>query len=572
MADAFAACGLDPDHGAVVVSQRPDLCQFQCNGAFALAKSMRRNPRELAQEILDKVDRNGMISELSIAGPGFININLDDSWLATALRELAAEERLGCPYAEPRQKVILDFGGPNVAKLMHVGHLRSTIIGDSLQRIFRFVGHEVLSDVHHGDWGTQMGMVITEIQGRWPDLPFFDPTWDSAYPDELPFSNSDLEEIYPAAATRCKSNDAEMEAARRATQQLQGGLPGYRALWERIVALSTGHMRESFAELGVTFDLWLGESHYHDQLEDMIGDLVDRGIAVSDAGAVVIKLDSEEIPPLLLEKTGGGFLYGTTDLATIRERTLKYTAQAILYVVDKRQGLHFQQVFAAARKAGYAQDATLEHIPFGTMNGTDGRPFKTRAGGVMRLESLIQMVRDQARLVVQAAGVGNDYPPEEQHAVADMVALAALKFADLQNNIATDYIFDLEKFSRFEGKTGPYLQYAAVRIKSILRKAEARGVAAGALSIGGKEERDLALQLCLFPHALDRAHVERSPKLICDYLYELAQVFTRFYNECPVLNEEQAQVRESRMAFCEATLPVMLLGLDLLGIPVPERM
>ncbi|MCC6142587.1 MAG: arginine--tRNA ligase, partial [Candidatus Hydrogenedentes bacterium] len=346
MSQAFAHCGLDPSQGVVVISARPDLCQFQCNGAFALAKELRRNPRELAQQVVDAVDRGELIEDLSLAGPGFINIMLNDEWLAGQVSAIAADSRLGCPKADPPRKIVLDFGGPNVAKLMHVGHLRSTIIGDSLQRILRFVGHEVVSDVHQGDWGTQMGMVITEVQRRWPDLPFFQEGFQGEYEGELPFTNDDLEEIYPAAAARCKSDDQEMEAARQATQQLQSGAPGYRSLWVRIVALSTQHMRETFAELGVHFDLWLGESHYHDQLSNMIDDLFDRGIAVNDAGAVVVRLDEDEMPPLLVEKTGGGFLYGTTDLATIRERARALAAEAILYVVDKRQGLHFQQVFA----------------------------------------------------------------------------------------------------------------------------------------------------------------------------------------------------------------------------------
>lgn len=572
---AFTAAGLDAAHGAVVVSQRPDLCDFQCNGAFALAKTLKRNPRELAQEIAALTERGAAIAKIEIAGPGFLNITVAEAFLAARLDAMAAAERLGWTGAAKPERVILDYGGPNVAKAMHVGHLRSTIIGDSLRRILSEAGHETRSDVHHGDWGTQMGMVITEVRRRWPALPYFAADGEGPFPEAPPFDNSALEEIYPAAAARCKEDAAAMAEAREATQRLQSGHPGYTALWKQIVALSRAHMEEAFSELGVHFDLWLGESHYHGRLAKMVADLEKRGVAKLDDGAIIVPFDEDAggLPPLLLRKSDGGYLYGTTDLATIQERVEDLGAQQILYVVDKRQGNHFRQVFAAARKAGYAgEEVTLAHIAFGTMNGPDGKPFKTRAGGVMRLEQLIEMVKEQARAAVAAAGVGAAYPETEQRAIADKVALAALKFADLSNNIETDYIFDIEKFARFEGKTGPYLQYAAVRIKSILRKAEDRGETAGRAAIAHPRERELALLLALYPAALDRALAEWAPKHICDALYALAQSFTRFYGECPVLNETDAPIRASRLAICQLTLRALEHGLNLLGIEAPERM
>jgi arginyl-tRNA synthetase len=581
-AGAFAALGLDPSYGEVVVSNRPDLADLQCNGALPGAKQARQNPRELAQAViaaLDAGEREEMLAAVDIAGPGFINIRLRDDFLAHHLDAMAADERLGVPAVAKPRTVVLDFGGANVAKRMHIGHLRPSIIGDSLQRIFRFDGHRVISDIHMGDWGTQMGQLIMEIKRRQPDLPYFDPDFTGPYPDESPVTMEDLGEIYPAASARYKDDVEFAEAARRATKELQDGRPGYRALWQHFVDVSIAALKEDFEQLNVNFDMWLGESHAHEWIAPLVERLQASGIARNSAGALIIDVaepgDKTDIPPMMLLKSDGSFLYGTTDLATIQLRVDELGAEMIFYVVDVRQSLHFEQVFRAARRAGIApaDKVVLEHLPNGTINGPDGRPFKTRAGGVPTLKEVIDLVVDKARERLSELEAAGAYSPEEREQIAEQVGIAALKFGDLINHRTTDYVFDLDRFTSFEGRTGPYLLYAAVRTKSILRRASEQGVTAGPmLSPAGPEERELMLKLAQFPDVIDFSVKTRAPNHLADYVYNLAITFNRFYRDYHILSERDTVRQKSWLALSQYALAQMEQGLSLLGIDVPERM
>jgi arginyl-tRNA synthetase len=571
--DAFQAAGLERRHGNVLVSGRPDLCQFQCNGAMPAAKAAGLKPREAAEKVLDGLRGNPAFSKLELAGPGFINLDLSDAWLGAQARTALADGRCGLPLLDG-QKVLLDYGGPNVAKPLHVGHLRSAIIGDSLKRLHRFLGRSVLGDIHLGDWGTQMGMLIEAVREEQPDLAYFAEGAVGPFPPESPVSLADLERLYPAMSARCKEDPALAQKARTATQALQAGHPGYRALWRHFVDVSIVAIRKDFAELGVTWDLWLGESDSQAAIPAMLKDLAGRGVSASSEGATVIHLDpiaNTETPPLLLVKKDGGYLYGTTDLATLRDRVAE-GAKRLLYVADKRQSLHFAQVFQGAEKAGYLDGARAEHVAFGTVNGKDGKPFKTRDGGVMRLQTLIQMAREEAGKRLAESGLGEDLPDDERADIAAKVAVAALKFADLSNHRSSDYAFDIEKFTQFEGKTGPYLLYAAVRMKSILRKAEERGFQAGALADPGDFERPLLLGLLGLPEALLRAEAESAPHVICEAAYDLASRFSGFYQACSILHEEDAARRAGWLGLTKASLDALETLLGLLGIETPGRM
>jgi arginyl-tRNA synthetase len=538
-----------------------------------------KKPREIAEAVVLKVESSAseMISALSIAGPGFINITLQDTFLAVSANRLLADPRLGVPEKPNPHTVIVDFGGPNVAKPMHVGHLRSTIIGDCLQRLIRFLGDKVISDIHLGDWGTQMGMLICELQRRQPDLPYFDEKPHGSYPAEPPITLAALEEMYPTASKRCKSDDAAMLEAVRATAQLQRGRPGYVALWEHFASLSVSELKRDFGSLGVAFDQWLGESSYGDRMSDLVTGLMERGVAVCSDGAVVLPVaeqgDTKDVPPLLLEKSEGGYLYGTSDLAAIQDRIERFHADEMLYVVDKRQSLHFTQLFRAARKAGLAgPNVPLQHVAFGTMNGTDGKPYKTREGGVMKLSDLVRSVELKASGRMEDAGVAQELSQAERDDVAHKVAIATLKFADLSNHRESDYTFDIEKFTRFEGKTGPYLLYTAVRIKSILRNAKAKGLMPGSVSQPSAQERQLILLLCSLPDVLTNARESFLPNYLCEFAYEVAQEFNRFYRECHILSEPDRDKQASWLALIQLVLNELELVLGILGIEIPEKM
>ncbi|HXC55352.1 MAG TPA: arginine--tRNA ligase [Rhizomicrobium sp.] len=574
---AFAAEGLSASFGQVQRSDRPDLAQFQCNGALAAAKVAKANPRAIAEKVAARLKADSLFAKVEIAGPGFINLDLTDDALALRLGTMAKDKRLGAPESGDGKVLVIDFGGPNVAKTMHVGHLRSSVIGDSLQRLFRANGWHVTSDIHLGDWGLQMGQLISEVAHRGIAPIYFDADFTGPYPVTSPVTMDDLEVMFPAASAACKADPARLAEARQATADLQAARPGYRALWQHFFNVSKVGLDREFASLGVHFDLWKGEASVDPITGPMVEDLKARRIAVESDGALVIPVernsDKKEMPPLILVKSDGAVLYGTTDLATVIDRVASQDPDLILYVVDQRQHLHFEQVFRAAEKAGIAGKATLEHAGFGTMNGTDGKPFKTRAGGVMKLFDLIAMVTAEAEKRLAEQGIGADYSAEERAAIARMVGIATLKFADLSNYRLTDYIFDLERFSRFEGKTGPYLQYAAVRIKSILRKADEKDFAPAARAVlTSPEERALILQLLGLADAMSGAEARRAPNILCEYAFELAQAFSRFYAAFHILSESDDAVRASRLGLCGLTLAVLTKVLDLLGIEIPERM
>jgi arginyl-tRNA synthetase len=572
--DAFEAEGVARSFGQVQVSDRPDLAAFQCNGALAAAKAAKANPRAIAEKIAARLKADPIFAKVEIAGPGFLNLDVTDAVLASGLDAMRADARGGAPDTGNGRTVVIDFGGPNVAKPMHVGHLRSSIIGDCLQRLFRANGWKVVSDVHLGDWGLQMGQLISAIELEGTAPVYFDPNVTGPYPSEPPVTMDDLETLYPRASAACKADPARLEAARRATVELQAGRPGYRALWQHFVTVSEQGLSREFASLGVTFDLWNGESSVDGLIAPMIADLKARGLAVESEGALVVNVarddDKKPMPPLILVKSEGGILYGTTDLATVIERVRAQDPSLILYVVDHRQHGHFEQVFRAAQLGDLAGKALLEHVGYGTMNGPDGKPFKTRAGGVMKLYDLIEMAKAEAEKRLAEQNIGADFSADERAEIARKVGIATIKFADLSHQRTTDYVFDIERFSTFEGKTGPYLQYAAVRIQSILRKAGSHDAVPAALQ--APEDRALALQLLSLPDAMIAAEDKRAPNILCDYAFELAQGFSRFYAAHHILSESDAGLRAARLGLCAQVLAVMTKVLDLLGIEVPQRM
>ncbi len=575
---AFEAENLPVDLGAVRVSDRPDLAQFQCNGAMAAAKIAKCAPRQVAEAICKRLEGHEALAKVEIAGPGFINIDLKDEFINSHLADFSHSKTLGADPAGAGQTIVLDYGGPNIAKAMHVGHLRSSIIGDSVRRICLFAGYNALGDVHMGDWGTQMGQVISELEIMHPDWPYFDQSFKGKYPEESPLSMADLEDIYPKASAACKADEKRADLARQATVELQQGRSGYRALWQHLVNVSIDSMKANFDILGVHFDLWKGESSVHPRVLPMIQSLTKKNLAIESDGALVVPVarndDSKEFPPLMLRKRDGAVIYGTTDLATIVERMEVDKPAKIIYIVDQRQSLHFEQVFRAARLSNIAPEGQVEliHAGFGTMNGTDGKPFKTRAGGVMRLEDLIAMGIEKANARLDEAHLAADMEPSERAEIAYKVAIAAIRFADLQNNRVADYVFDLDRLTAFEGKTGPYLLYQAVRIKSLLRKAADKGLMPSETLDLRDEDRPLGLLLAEFPDHFALALKNYTPHVLCDYAYKLAQAFSSFYGNCHILSEEDAVLRGSRLKLCEMTARQLETILDLLGIQIPERM
>ncbi|HEY2323753.1 MAG TPA: arginine--tRNA ligase [Thermoanaerobaculia bacterium] len=557
---AFAEYGADFAFGRVIVSNRPDLCDVQCNGAFAAAKMLKKAPPQIASDIRERIAAHPAFSKAEVAG-GYLNLTLSDEWLIAE-----SGERLDAIRAEQKLKIIVDYGGANVAKPLHVGHLRSAIIGESLKRICRSLGHEVIGDVHLGDWGLQMGMIIHELSLRFPGV------------TDPPVTLDDLDEIYPSASAKSKSDETYLNAAREATAKLQAGDPAYRALWRKIVSLSIADLKNDYQKLETYFDLWYGESDVNDLIPALIERLKREGFARTSEGALVVDVaepdDKQEIPPAILQKADGAVLYATTDLATIEMRVQEMHPDLILYVIDKRQSLHMLQVFRCAWKTGVApQSLAMEHDGFGTMNGPDGKPFKTRAGGTMKLKDLIDLVTTRAEQRIEEANVAAGLPEEERKEIARMVGVATLKFADLSNTRTKDYVFDIDRFSSFEGRTGPYLLYTAVRAKSILRKAEEREAALGTL-IAPRDavERDVLLSLALFRDKVLAAFANRAPNEIADYTYELASRFARYYHEHHILSEEDEAVRASSLELVRRVLDTLVLSLDLLGIDVPERM
>jgi arginyl-tRNA synthetase len=582
---AFAGAGLAASYGRVTPSDRPDLADFQCNGALAAAKAAGRKPRDIAEEVAARLAGDARLAEVSLAGPGFINLRVASPTLAARAAEIAADERAGAGAVPAQRRVLVDYGGPNVAKEMHVGHLRASIIGESLKRLYRFLGDEVLGDAHFGDWGFQMGLLITAVLDEDPPLAELIARYEGD-PSEAnraaAISNvtaaialEDLDRLYPAASARSKEDAGYRDRARRATAELQGGRAGYRLLWEHFAAVTRAALTRDFHALGVDFDVWKGESDVNDLIEPMVAELRETGLLIADQGAEIIRVgrndDKRELPPLIVVSSEGSAMYGTTDLATILDRRRYFDPELALYVVDQRQADHFEVVFRASYLAGYAQEGQLEHLGFGTMNGADGKPFKTRAGGILKLRELIGMITGKARERLAEAGLGAELPPEEFEATALKVAVAALKFADLSNYRGTSYVFDLDRFSSFEGKTGPYLLYQAVRVKSLLRRAAEEGAKPGPIEIAEGAERDLALALDAFEHALAEAYDKKAPNFIAEHAYRLAGAFSRFYHDCPIMTAAP-DLRCSRLALAGATLAQLEQALSLLGIETPERM
>ena len=574
---AFEKAGYDSSYGKVGVSNRPDLCEYQCNGAMAGAKAYKKAPFMIADDVVGNLADSKVFSMKEMVKPGFINLKVSEEFLADYLKEMEKDEKLGADTAQEPKTIVIDYGGPNVAKPLHVGHLRSAIIGESIKRIGRFVGHKVIGDVHLGDWGLQMGLIITELKHRQPELVYFDDSYTGEYPAEAPFTISELEEIYPCASGKSKEDEAYRQEALEATHLLQQGKPGYMALWNHIMSVSVTDLKRNYANLNVSFDLWKKESDAQPYIPDMVEMMKEKGFAYEDQGALVVDVkeetDTKEIPPCMLLKSDGASLYTTTDLATIVERMKLFQPDEILYVVDKRQELHFIQVFRCARKTGLVEEDTrLSFLGFGTMNGKDGKPFKTREGGVMRLENLIADIDEEMfTKIVENRSVRD----KDARDTAKIVGLAAIKYGDLSNQATKDYIFDVDRFTSFEGNTGPYILYTIVRIKSILnRYVEAGGnlEAGEILPASNSSEKNLMLQLSGFGSMIESAFEEKAPHKICAYIYEVSNAFNSFYHETKILSEENQAQKESYIRLLQLTKRVLETSIDLLGFEAPDKM
>ena len=572
VAEAFEAAGYDAACGKVTVSNRPDLCEFQCNGAMPAAKAEHKAPLVIAEAVAEKLQNSEVFASAEAVKPGFLNLRVKPEYLAAHLEQMRAQAHLGVAGSVPARTVVLDYGGPNVAKPLHVGHLRPAIIGESIKRIYRYFGDTVIGDIHLGDWGLQMGLVIAELQERQPDLPYFDEN-ATEYPESAPCTVSELEEIYPFASAKSKQDPAFAKKAHEITAQLQAHQRGYYALWQRILAISVADLKQNYEKLNVSFDVWKGESDAEPYIPPMLKELEARGVLTESEGAKVIEVaepgDKKEMPPCIVVKSDGATLYATTDLATIVQRMQDYHPDKILYVTDKRQSLHFEQVFRAARKGGLVPAATeLQHIGFGTMNGKDGKPFKTRDGGVMRLQTLIE---DITAYVEAKISENKLVEGEEAHETARLIAVAALKYGDLSNLATKDYIFDLERFSAFEGNTGPYLLYTIVRVKSILSR---YGKPAGLPIVPADSDSAKVLQLVLsqMPDQLQMAYRDSAPNAVCAYVYELAQAVNQFYHETRILTEPDEEKQRSYIALIAMAKRAMEECIDLLGFSAPDKM
>ena len=574
---AFEACGYDASYGRTGISNRPDLCEYQCNGAMAAKKAYQKAPIVIAQEVAAKLQDGETFAEVSAVNPGFINIKVSGGFLADYLREMQADEDLSVEKTQEPRTIIIDYGGPNVAKPLHVGHLRSAIIGESVKPIARFVGHRVIGDVHLGDWGLQMGLIITEVRHREPKLPYFDESFTGEYPKDAPFSISELEEIYPTASAKSKEDEAYREEALEATAKLQDGVRGYRALWQHVLDVSVTDLKKNYRNLNVEFDLWKGESDARTYIPDMVQRMKKEGYAYEDQGALIVDVkeesDTKEVPPCIILKSDGAALYTTTDLATIVDRMQTYEPDQLIYIVDKRQEMHFTQVFRCARRTGLVREDTgLTFLGFGTMNGKDGKPFKTREGGVMRLETLIADINAE---MYKKITENHEVDPQEARETAKLVGLSAIKYGDLSNQASKDYIFDTDKFTSFEGNTGPYILYTIVRIKSILNKYRDNGgsVEKGhILAPANESEKSLMMELVKFNGMIAQAFEETAPHKVCAFIYDLANAFNRFYHETRILGEEDAARQTSWIELLDLTREVLETSIDLLGFEAPERM
>ena len=583
---AFVAAGYDAKYGKVTLSNRPDLCEYQCNGAMAAAKEYKCAPFMISDKIAEALSGNPMFAMAESVKPGFLNIRISNEYLAEYLNSMQEDEgRYGCEKAAEPKTIMIDYGGPNVAKPLHVGHLRSAIIGESVKRIGKFMGHHMIGDVHLGDWGLQMGLIITELKLRRPELVYFDENFEGEYPKEAPFTIAELEEIYPTASGRSKEDAAYKEAAMQATYELQHGRRVYQALLKHILDVSVSDLKKNYENLNVSFELWKGESDAQPYIPDMVQKMKDDGYAYISDGALVVDVkeetDTKEIPPCMILKSDGASLYNTTDLATMVWRMKDYHPDELIYVVDKRQELYFTQVFRCARKTGIVKPETrLKFLGFGTMNGKDGKPFKTREGGVMRLEYLVSAINEEMLKKItenQKSKEDLDIDQEEAVRTAKTVALSAIKYGDLSNQASKDYIFDIDRFTSFEGNTGPYILYTIVRIKSILSKYEAMGKDVSACSsvikaADSENEKNLMLVLSRFNAVMENAFEETAPHKICAYIYELANAFNGFYHGTKILSEENEEIQKSYIAVLCLTKSILETCIDVLGFSAPDRM
>ena len=581
--NAFTGQGYDAKYGKVTLSNRPDLCEYQCNGAMAVAKEYKCAPFMISDKIAQALAENELFESVESVKPGFINMKVSPAYLAKYVSDMKADEgRFGCDKAAHPKTIIVDYGGANVAKPLHVGHLRSAVIGESIKRIGKFMGHHMIGDVHLGDWGLQMGLIIVELKERKPDLVYYDESYTGEYPKEAPFTISELEDIYPTASKKSKEDEAFREAAMEATSQLQAGRRGYRALLAHILDVSVTDLKKNYDNLKVSFELWKGESDAQPYIPDMVQMMKDKGFAYMSEGALVVDVkedtDTKEIPPCIILKSDGASLYSTTDLATIVMRMQDYNPDAIIYLTDQRQSMHFVQVFRCARKTGLVgPDVELTHIGFGTMNGKDGKPFKTRDGGVMRLEYLLDEINEEMLKKItenQKEKENLDISEEEAKQTAKTVALAAVKYGDLSNQASKDYCFDIERFTSFEGNTGPYILYTIVRIKSILKKYTAKNLLPDAPILGAHSasEKNLMLVLSRFNAMMENAYEEKAPHKICAYIYELANAFNGFYHETKILSEEDFKVQASYIGLLVLTKNILETCIDVLGFSAPDRM
>ena len=570
---AFSAAGYDAKYGKVTASNRPDLCEFQCNGAMPAAKQAHCAPIVIANAVAEKLREDATFSTVDAVMPGFLNLTLTGDFLAAYLTQMRGSERFGLETDAKPRTVVLDYGGPNVAKPLHIGHLRSAIIGESVKRLYRYFGNTVVGDIHMGDWGLQMGLIIAELRERQPELPYFDDAFTGEYPAEAPFTISELEEIYPAASAKSKADEGFAAKAHEATKLLQEHKRGYYALWQQIMAVSVADLKKNYAALDVSFDAWLGESDAQPYIAPMLEIVTEKGLVRESEGASVVDVqeesDTKEIPPCILKKSDGATLYATTDLATILQRERDFRPDKILYIVDKRQSLHFEQIFRVARKASLVRPETeLQHIGFGTMNGKDGKPFKTREGGVMRLERLVAEVTGYVRGKITENQVVAD---EEVDETARRIAMAALKYGDLSNQATKDYVFDLDRFAAFEGNTGPYILYTIVRIKSILARYGKQAPAKLSPALG-KEEKALMLTVSRFSDRLKSAYAQTAPNEICAYIYELSGAVNTFYHETKILTEPDAGRQAAYVALITLAKDVLETCIGLLGFSAPEKM
>ena len=577
LSGAFEKAGFDAAYGRATLSNRPDLCEYQCNGAMAAAKEYKKAPFMIADEVVAKLDKNPLFDRIESVKPGFINIILSGQAVADYVNEMAQAKQFGYENPEKPKTVIVDYGGANAAKPLHVGHLRSAVIGESVKRIQRFAGNKVIGDVHLGDWGLQMGLIIEELRDRKPELPYFDEQFTGEYPAEAPFTISELEEIYPAASAKSKEDAAFMERAHNATLKLQSGDKACTAIWKHIMAVSKADLKKNYDNLNVSFDLWKGESDAQPYIPSMVQEMIDKGLAYESQGAMVVDIqeegDTKELPPCIVRKSDGAALYATSDLATLVEREKLYQPDAYIYLADKRQELHFTQVFRVAKKAGIVNpQAEMTFLGFGTMNGKDGKPFKTRSGGVMRLEHLIADINEA---VYKKMMENRTMDEEEARATAKIVGLAALKYGDLSNQASKDYVFDIERFASFEGNTGPYILYTIVRIKSILNKYTDSGKTLENLSMNPADsatEKALMLSLAKFSEIMAAVYTEKAPHKLCQFIYEVSNAFNGFYHDTKILAETDEAKQKGYIALICLTKAVLEQCIELLAIECPDRM